>query len=82
MTSNTHERASDRVAEAAKIIEADIVVLVQGDEPMTVPSMIDSALKPMLKVSLHVVMFKITNTDRLLQLRVLDVWRLSMQNDG
>ena len=48
MTSNTHERASDRVAEAAKIIEADIVVLVQGDEPMTVPSMIDSALKPML----------------------------------
>ena len=40
MTANTHERASDRVAEAAEKIDGDLIVLVQGDEPMvvTIPS--------------------------------------------
>src|SRR6185503_4969487 len=32
ITSPTHERASDRVAEAAEQINADIVVMIQGDE--------------------------------------------------
>jgi 3-deoxy-manno-octulosonate cytidylyltransferase (CMP-KDO synthetase) len=48
MTSTTHERASDRVAEAAAHIEADIVVMIQGDEPMITPQMIDAAVAPML----------------------------------
>lgn len=48
MTSSAHERASDRVAEVARQIEADIFVMVQGDEPMIVPEMIDLALEPML----------------------------------
>lgn len=48
MTSATHERASDRVAEVAQQIEADIFVMVQGDEPMIVPEMIDQALAPLL----------------------------------
>jgi len=57
MTSDRHERASDRCAEALGIIEKmnktkyDIVVLVQGDEPMTHPEMIDEALAPMLNNS-------------------------------
>jgi 3-deoxy-manno-octulosonate cytidylyltransferase (CMP-KDO synthetase) len=46
MTANTHERASDRIAEAAENSGADIVVLIQGDEPMTVPEMIDAAVTP------------------------------------
>ncbi len=46
MTSPRHERASERVAEAAADMEADIVVMVQGDEPMTVPEMIDQAVEP------------------------------------
>ena len=47
MTADTHERASDRIAEAMlKIenktnVEHNIVVLVQGDEPMLHPKMID-----------------------------------------
>ncbi|WP_415397871.1 3-deoxy-manno-octulosonate cytidylyltransferase [Sulfurimonas sp. CS5] len=56
MTKDTHERASDRCAEAMlKIEEAnpadkcDIMVLVQGDEPLTHPNMIDEAVNPMLK---------------------------------
>ena len=46
MTSDTHERASDRVAEAVSEIEAELIVMVQGDEPMTHPEMIDAAVEP------------------------------------
>jgi len=54
MTSDKHERASDRCAEALLIIEQednikfDIVVMVQGDEPMIHPDMITEAIQPML----------------------------------
>jgi 3-deoxy-manno-octulosonate cytidylyltransferase (CMP-KDO synthetase) len=54
MTSNKHERASDRCAEALVYLERkdgiqyDIVVMVQGDEPMTHPDMITEAITPML----------------------------------
>ncbi|MDB9722960.1 3-deoxy-manno-octulosonate cytidylyltransferase [Candidatus Marinimicrobia bacterium] len=54
MTSDEHERASDRCAEALlkieknKNIKYDIVVMVQGDEPMIEPEMITEAIKPML----------------------------------
>jgi len=51
MTSNIHERASDRVAEVATKVDADIFVLVQGDEPMVYPEMIDLAVQPMLNDS-------------------------------
>ena len=47
MTSDRHERASDRVAEAAVGIDADIIVMVQGDEPMVHPDMIEAAVAPM-----------------------------------
>jgi 3-deoxy-manno-octulosonate cytidylyltransferase (CMP-KDO synthetase) len=49
MTSRSHRRASDRVAEAAQHLDADIVVMVQGDEPMVVPEMIEAALEPLLQ---------------------------------
>lgn len=54
MTSSHHERATDRCAEALLILEEknntryDIVVMVQGDEPMTHPDMITEVLQPML----------------------------------
>ena len=48
MTSDKHQRASDRVAEAAQDMEADIFLMVQGDEPMILPEMIDLALEPLL----------------------------------
>jgi len=46
MTADTHERASDRVAEAVTHLDADLIVMVQGDEPMTHPDMIDAAVAP------------------------------------
>ncbi len=54
MTADTHERASDRTAEALLEIEkatgkrVDIVVMLQGDEPMITPDMIHAAVKPLL----------------------------------
>lgn len=53
-TGSHHERASDRCAEAIETLEAedrlkyDIVVMVQGDEPMIHPQMISEAIAPML----------------------------------
>ena len=55
MTADTHTRCTDRTAEALLKIEkelgitADIVVMIQGDEPMILPEMIDAAVAPMLK---------------------------------
>ena len=46
MTSAAHERATDRVAEAVEHLAADIVVMIQGDEPMITPEMIQTALEP------------------------------------
>lgn len=46
MTSPRHERASDRIAEAMESIDADLVVMIQGDEPMVHPGMIDEAVAP------------------------------------
>ncbi len=46
MTGSHHERASDRMAEVASREEADLWVLVQGDEPMIRPEMLSAALAP------------------------------------
>lgn len=62
MTGDQHERASDRCAEALLKLEQtnktryDIVVMVQGDEPMTHPDMIAEAVQPLLDdAEVHVV---------------------------
>jgi 3-deoxy-manno-octulosonate cytidylyltransferase (CMP-KDO synthetase) len=55
MTGSHHERASDRCAEALRSVEKedgliyDIVVMVQGDEPMIHPDMISEAVDPMIR---------------------------------
>jgi len=54
MTKDGHERASDRTAEALLKIELntdkkyDIVLMIQGDEPMLTPKMIDQSLQPLI----------------------------------
>lgn len=49
MTSPVHQRASDRVAEAAHHLDADIVVMVQGDEPLVTPEMVELSYQPLLR---------------------------------
>jgi 3-deoxy-manno-octulosonate cytidylyltransferase (CMP-KDO synthetase) len=48
MTSADHVSGTDRLAEAARAVDAEIVVNVQGDEPMLEPSAIDAAVEALL----------------------------------
>ena len=49
MTSPDHQRAADRTAESVHYIEhADIVIMVQGDEPMVTPGMIEASVQPLI----------------------------------
>ena len=54
MTSDSHERATERSAEALLNIEKgtlqkfDILVMIQGDEPLINPEMINESIKPLL----------------------------------
>ena len=48
MTSPDHATGTERVAEAAAREDAEIVVNVQGDEPLIDPSAIDLAIAPLL----------------------------------
>ena len=43
MTSSRHKSGTDRIAEAVKGLKADIVVNIQGDEPLIRPDMLDTA---------------------------------------
>lgn len=48
MTRSDHETGTDRLAEVATTLDADIIVNVQGDEPLIVPEMINQAIQPFL----------------------------------
>jgi len=55
-TVKKHKTGTDRICEVIESVKTDIVVNIQGDEPFINPSVIDSAIKPvladkMLKVS-------------------------------
>lgn len=44
MTSTTHQRGTDRIAEVARSLDDDIIVNVQGDEPEIEPPIIDNLI--------------------------------------
>lgn len=48
MTSAQHPSGTDRLAEAAHTLSADIIVNIQGDQPFLDPRMIDEAVRPLL----------------------------------
>jgi 3-deoxy-manno-octulosonate cytidylyltransferase (CMP-KDO synthetase) len=48
MTSHRHERCTDRVAEAVKDLQADVVVNVQGDEPLVMPEHLEALIEPLI----------------------------------
>lgn len=48
MTSRDHATGTDRLAEVAAGLGSDIIVNVQGDEPLIEPAMIDEAIAPLL----------------------------------
>jgi 3-deoxy-manno-octulosonate cytidylyltransferase (CMP-KDO synthetase) len=44
-----HPTGTDRIAEVAGRVDAEILVNVQGDEPLIEPAMIDEAVEPLLR---------------------------------
>jgi len=48
MTAPTHESGTDRIAEVARSLDADLIVNVQGDEPLLDPASIDRAVAPLI----------------------------------
>jgi 3-deoxy-manno-octulosonate cytidylyltransferase (CMP-KDO synthetase) len=48
MTRDDHPSGTDRLAEVARRLEADLIVNVQGDEPLIEPAMIEAAVQPLL----------------------------------
>ena len=48
MTKSDHKTGSDRIAEAADHVEADIIVNIQGDEPLVEPDHIDKIVQPLI----------------------------------
>jgi len=69
MTPSELRSGSDRVAYAAKDLpDADIIVNIQGDEPLVEPSMIEAAVKPLLlrpEVHAGTLVKRITRQDEL-----------------
>lgn len=49
MTSGKHRTGTDRVGEVARKISADLIVNIQGDEPLLEPSTIRAAIEPFYK---------------------------------
>jgi 3-deoxy-manno-octulosonate cytidylyltransferase (CMP-KDO synthetase) len=48
LTAAHHKSGTDRIAEAVEKMPADIVVNIQGDQPLLDPDMIDEAVQPMI----------------------------------
>jgi len=51
MTSSEHQTGTDRIAEAAQDIDADIIVNVQGDEALVNPKYIDKVIDSLVNSS-------------------------------
>ena len=51
MTRKDHKNSTERIAEACEKIDCEIIVNIQGDEPLLYPDHIDQILLPMLNDS-------------------------------
>jgi 3-deoxy-manno-octulosonate cytidylyltransferase (CMP-KDO synthetase) len=49
MTSSSHRTGTDRIAEVARKKKAEIIVNVQGDEPLIQGKTVDKAIRPMVR---------------------------------
>jgi len=76
MTSPDHATGTDRIAEVVGNITCDIVVNVQGDEPLIHPDMIDQVIKPLIddpSVPISTVCRKIKNREEAFDPHVVKV---------
>ena len=82
MTSRDHASGTDRVAEVAKARDCEIVVNVQGDEPLIPPENIDLIVSPLLEdLSLKVSTLKI-KTHEVEQIADPDICKVVVDRTG
>jgi len=68
MTSPLHRSGTDRIAEVASRVEAELIANIQGDEPLIEPKMIDEAVSALLEdegVEMATLMSQIRNEEDL-----------------
>lgn len=76
MTSKSHKSGTDRIGEAVKDIKCDIVVNIQGDEPMIAPRNIDKAIEPLISdksINISTLCFKISDNKEISNPNVVKV---------
>ena len=72
MTAAAHRSGTDRIAEAVSLLDlsdSDIVVNVQGDQPLFEPSQIDEVAKPLLidpSLAMSTLVYKIVSEDEII----------------
>ena len=76
MTRPDHATGTDRLAEVCESLDADIVVNVQGDEPLIEPAAIEQAAQPLIadaSIVMGTLMNEIASEDELLNPNVVKV---------
>jgi 3-deoxy-manno-octulosonate cytidylyltransferase (CMP-KDO synthetase) len=76
MTSPDHTTGSDRVAEVARKLRSEIIVNVQGDEPLIQGSIVDKAIRPLLSdetISISTLMTEIDDVKEWLNPHIVKV---------
>ena len=76
LTSSAHATGTDRLAEAVRATDADIVVNVQGDEPMLDPAGIDAVAVPLVEepeLPMSTLSLPLTELDEMLSPSVVKV---------
>lgn len=76
MTSKAHNSGTDRIGEAVKNIKCDIVVNIQGDEPMINPVNIDKTIEPLMNnnnINVSTLCFKIKDKKEITNPNVVKV---------
>ena len=76
MTSPDHATGTDRLAEVCESLDADIVVNVQGDEPLIEPAAIEQAAQPLIadaSIVMGTLMNEIASEEELLNPNVVKV---------
>lgn len=82
MTSAEHTSGTDRIAEAARDIECDIVVNIQGDEPFIKSDMVDDVVELLIgddRALVGTLAKKITDIEDILS---PDIVKVVMDNEG
>ena len=76
MTSSTHQSGTDRIAEVARQLDAQVILNIQGDEPLIHPEPIDAVAEFLLAhhaVPMATVMTKLTRPDDMANPNVVKV---------